>query len=245
MNKAIALFLLTLSTTTSFAQDGEPQVSAATKRYHEYRYENTEPTYGLGKVKAAIKKIKRNPKDEEDQSLPTPIFNALSTKEKFTLCMIHGEVASQNCDGMPWIVGEEKKIFAQPVGFFNDEEMWSDRQTKFLQTHRGEVIGMLRETMRKKSRVGANLKAAISAVHANELIPDLVKVYRKDRKDQDILTLLMVLMKDGQYKPFLASPSYRKLYGKDANYQSFVEANPANQKLTIDRAMAFYKTRVH
>ncbi len=244
MNKAISLLILTLSTTTSFAQDVDAAgISRATKRYHDYRVTNSEPAYGLKKVKTLIKGIKRNPKDMDDLSIPKSVWNHLSTPEKFTYCMLHGEVASQNCDGMPWIVGEEHKIFARTPGFFGDEELWSDRQNAFLQNHRGEVVRLLRTTILKQGRVGANLKVALTTVHANELIPDLVKLYNKDHKDQDLLTVFMLLMKDGGFKPFLASATYRKLYGPDSNYQSFIEANPANQKLMVERVTAFYQTR--
>lgn len=243
MNKATALFFATLSTTTSFALQGEPHVSEATKQYREYRYQYTEPAYGLKKVKALIKGIKPNPKDEDDIKLTDAAFNRLTTAEKFTYCMLHGEIQSQNCDGMPWIVGEEKKIFAQMPGFFNDEQMWSPRQISFLKNRRSQVIGLLRSTIRQKGRVGANFKETITTIHATELIPDLVKVYNKDHKDQDILTVFAILMKDGNYQPFMKSASYTKLYGKDANYQSFIDANVPNQKLMIARVTDFYKSR--
>ncbi|RYD39252.1 MAG: hypothetical protein EOP83_37080 [Verrucomicrobiaceae bacterium] len=89
-----------------------------------------------------------------------------------------------------------------------------------------------------------NQKQIITEYHLNELIPDLVKLYRRDRKDHDILSVLMILMKDGKYEPFVKSQTYDKLYSEKANYKSYIVANRANGDLTIDRAMTFYRSRV-
>lgn len=224
-------------------QMGDPKgLTKASRAYREYRLETTVPPYGLAKVEALIKKIKADTAD--DEALPLKIFNKLSVAEKFTYTMIHGEKNSQNCDGMPGILNEEKKIFAYVPDGFDDSLVWSDRQTEFMRSHRSKVVSLLRKTIKARSRVGLNLKQAIIEIDAYELIPDIITVYKRDHKDQDILTTCMVLMKDGKYKPFLASASYRKLYtDKDASQKTFIEANPANQKLTIARAMAYYKSR--
>ena len=244
--KKATLLLLAIVASKAVAQDVKASdVSPATKRYHEYRQAATEPTYGLAKVKALLKATSATKGDEMDSKvLPSAAWNRLTTPERFTYCMLHGEVSSQNCDAMPWIVDEEHKVFAYPPSFHDGEESWSDRQRAFLSGHRSAVIGLLRSTIREKRRVGVNLKAAIVEIHANELIPDLVSAYDRDRKDNDLLSVLMLLMKDGKDKPFLASITYRKLYGPKASYQAFIVANDANQKLMVQRAMAFYHRRV-
>ncbi len=240
------MLMFALSTATVLAQDVKvSDVSPATRRYHEYRQAATQPSYGLARVKALLKATKATKGDDMDSKLLAPAaWNRLTTAEKFTYCMVHGEVSSQNCEAMPWIVDEEHKVFAYPPPFNGGEENWSDRQRAFLTGHRSAVVRLLRSTIREKERVGANLKAAIVEIHANELIPDLVKAYGRDRKDQDILSVLMLLMKDGKDKPFLASITYHKLYAEGASYQSFIVVNAANQKLMVGRAMAFYHRRV-
>jgi hypothetical protein len=50
----------------------------------------------------------------------------------------------------------------------------------------------------------------------------------------------MLLMKDNQYPPFLASVSYKKLYGDENNYQAFLQFNPANEELIIKRATEYF-----
>lgn len=219
-----------------------PKVSAATKRYHDARFRVTEPTYGLAKVKGLVKGIK--PDGEDNERLSQAAYDHLTTPEKFTYAMLHGEDMSQNCDAMPWIVDEEKKLFAYPPPIFGGDAAWSKRQMAFLTGHRTEVVRLLRSTMRAKGQVGANLKATIITLRANELIPDLLAVYNRDHYDGDILSVLMILMNDGKYEPFLKSETHRKLFGPDANYGSYILANEANRKLMAERAMAFYRTRV-
>lgn len=247
MNKVAWMVVVGSLTSFSIAQFvKESDISPATRKYREYRMMRTEPPFGLAKVKALIAKIKpAKGADEDSRVLATTAWSRLSTPEKFTYCMLHGEVSSQNCDGMPWVVDEEQKIFAHPPDFSGGgEENWSDRQTAFLAKNRREVVRLLRTTIREKGRVGFNLKAAIVQIDAYELIPDLVTAFDRDHKDQDILSVFALLMKDGKYKPFLQSVTYRKFYGPDANYQAYIVGNEENQKLMISRAMGFYHSRV-
>jgi hypothetical protein len=223
------------------AQDDNPNVPAASVKYHQYRLEITEPVWGLKKVEAMIKAIK--PTDDDSQPLTTAKFNSLSVDEKFTFTMIHGEAMDQNCDPMPGIVGEERMIFGQLPGNFDYTMAWSDRQEAFLKNNRAKVIALIRATMKNHPHVGLNLKHAIVEVDAYEMIPDIIKAFNRNKKDLDMLTTLFLLMKDGKYKPFLESETFKKCYGPNADYKASVDGNEANQKLTIQRAEAFYKTR--
>jgi len=242
MRKILSVCVIAAAATVVFAQDPpQPPASAATKRYHAYRTTTTEPTYGLAKVKGLIRHIKKD--QDENERLSDKVYNSLSFQEKFTYAMLHGEDFSQNCDMMPIFQDEEKKIFAYPAGAWDDESGWSERQLSFLKNNRGKIIGLLRETMRARGRAGSNIKRAVLELNLWELTPDLVAVYNRDHKDHDVLTVLMILMKENKYGPFLASPSFKKLYGDNASYQSFLNANTANQKLEISRAMAFYNSK--
>lgn len=226
-----------------FAQVAEMAApSSASLKYREYRHQETAPSYGLAKVRSLIKSIKTD--KDDNRVLPVAQYSKLTLPEKFTYTMLHGEDFSQNCDVMPPIADEEKKVFSYIPGPFYDEATWSQRQRDFLHDNRSKVIDLLRETMLVKKRIGVNLKAAVLELNAWELIPDMVKVYKIQNKDHDILTLMMLLMKEGNYKPFMESTTYKKFYGDDSNYQAFVMANSANQKLTIDRAMGYYKSNL-
>ncbi len=242
----LAVAVATLASPLFAQEEGYKPPSQASIKYHEFRYKITEPSYGLSKVKALIKKIKPSGSmddGEGQQKLDDKAYNALSVEEKFTYTMIHGEVWTQNCDAMMGIIDEEKKAFAYFPSPFGGEELWSERQKQFLVKNRSKVIPLIRSTMTKNHHVGSNLKAAIMEINAYELIPDLVKIYNRDKKDHDILTLFFQLMKENSYKPFMESATYKKLYGPEANYESFIVANAANQKLTIDRATEFYKSK--
>lgn len=243
MKKSLLLCLVTAAASLSVAQetmDG-PKPSPESERYALYRHEDSVPTYGLAKVKGLVKKLKED--EDMNRRMADKEYNALTTAEKFTYVMIHGEDFSQNCDMMPAILDEHKKIFSFFPGAFDDTAMWSDRQRAFLKSNRTQVIKLIKTTILAKNRVGNNLKNAIGEMGAVELVPTLVNVYKRDKKDHDILTLLMLLMKDGKYAPFLKSSSHKGLYGDENNYRAFLSATPANQKQILTLATSYYHTK--
>jgi hypothetical protein len=242
MKFLLSVCVLATAYTSLFAQFDPPGLTKTSKAYHAYRMVETAPSFGLAKVEALIKKLKADSQD--DQAMTVKQFNGLSISERFTYCLVHGEVFSQNCDGMPATLGEENMIFGHPLGPWGEQQQWSDKQKAFLHSNRATVISLLRATMRSKNRVGTNLKMAIIELDAYELIPDMVYVFSPTKKDNDILSTFFLLMRDGKFKPFLASATYTKLYaGGEASYRAFVVGNPENKQLTISRAMAYYKSR--
>jgi hypothetical protein len=157
--------------------------------------------------------------------------------------MIYGEVSSQNCDAMPTFVDEEKHIYAYPPGAFQDERGWSDAQMAEIKRNRNAFLPLLQQTI-LKGKIGCNLKQAILELEAFELIPTMCEVYKRKRYDHDILSVMMILMKEGKFKPFLESASYKKLYAdEESSYQSFLVANKENQDLIMSRATAFYASK--
>ena len=75
------------------------------------------------------------------------------------------------------------------------------------------------------------------------MIPFIIDYYKSNSKDKDALTLLLLLMKKGEYVEFIQSSSYRQLYGSDYNYESYIRFNTANQDLVINRAMGYYREK--
>ncbi len=240
MKQLLSILLVIATIGSVHAQEEMPKTSSASKQYRLYREAISMPNHSLAKVKALIKQIK--PDKEENTRLSDKVYGSLTVEERFTYTMIHGEDSSQNCDAMMPVVDEEKKIFRYRPDAFGGDSLWSDRQRQFLSNNRMKVIELLRATMKLRERAGANIKDAVIELNANELIPDLIAVYKIKRKDHDILTVLMELMKEGQYPEFIHSASYTKLFGDDANYKAYLDANMANQQLVIDRAMGFYKS---
>ncbi len=238
--KLILSFFFILLTLSTFSQRrGARQVVNESQSYRAYRHRLTVPPYGLIRVKELIDKIKSD--EEDNEALSNKDYESLSMREKFTYNMIHAESYSQNCDAMPPVSNEDKKIFAYTPDAF-EEFAWSERQTKFFGSNRDSVIEFMRESMERTKKVGLNFKDAIIEINAKEMIPDIIKAFRTNKaiKDLDLLTLLLLLMKENEYEPFLLSGSYRKLYAEDASYQSYLNYNKANEDLIIKRATDFY-----
>ncbi|PSK92545.1 hypothetical protein [Taibaiella chishuiensis] len=235
----LLLFVLTAGRLAAQEDDGWQEPSKESQVYHEYRYKATVPPYGLAHVKSLITGISNDA--DENRSMKAKTYQALPLREKFTYHMIHAEAYSQNCDVMPPIQDEHLKIFGRLPDAF-DEYSWSDRQTGFLAANRDSVMALIKESVGRSKHVGVNYKTAIVAVKGKELIPFLLSIYKLDRKDHDLLTVLLLLMEQAQYAPFKKTATYTKLYGPESNYQSYLQYNRANEELIIKRAMEFYNS---
>jgi hypothetical protein len=240
MKKIVAVLLSVFAYSVCFAQEDETwiQPSKESQAYHEYRLKISRPPDGLEKALALIAKAGHD--EEENTALPQKEYMALSMREKLTYHLIHAESYSQNCDAMPPVPDEHKKIFAQLPDVFG-EYSWSQRQSNFLTANRDSAIALMSASIQRSNRVGVNYKKAIIDINGREMIPLLINTYNRDHKDHDILTVLMVLMKSNEYAPFLSSASYKKLYANEGtSYQAFLNFNTANEALIIERATAFY-----
>lgn len=215
--------------------------------YREVRHRKTIPPYGLDKIKKQLKTIQNKYSDYEDggeASLTPAQYNALSLREKFTYTMIHPELYSQNCAVFIPMANEDKMIFAHLMSW-TDEEMWSPRQEKFLMDNRDSVMTLIKESTVRSRKMGVNYKDALVLIDAWEMIPFIIEYYKSNPIDKDALTVLLLMMKEGKYKEFLKSSSYRKLYGSDYNYESYINYNSANEKLIFDRVMGYYSERAN
>ena len=241
MKRCLMIFCGLAIAGLALGQEEMPKVSKTSEAYRQSRESVTKPSYGLAKIEKLIKKYKL--RDKEDGPLPAAEYKKLTTAERFTYHMIFGEVSSQNCDAMPTFVDEEKHIYAYPPGAFQDERAWSDTQLATIKKSKSTFLPLLKATI-LKGKIGCNLKQAILELDAVELIPTICEVYKQKRYDHDILSTLMILMKEGKFKPFMDSASYKKLYADDtSSYQSFLVANRENQDLIMSRAMAYYATK--
>jgi hypothetical protein len=238
--KPVLLLLVFFIPVFLFAQDDGvyKEASKESQAYHKYRVHLSYPPYSLEKINGLIRK--QVVADSEDNLvLKEKAYTSFSLREQFTYNMIHGESFSQNCDAMPPIQDEQKKIFSYLPDAF-DEFAWSERQVNFFTGKRDSVIYLMKECISKNNRVGVNFKHAIMEINAREMIPFLIKTYTTTKKDHDILTVFMLLMKENKYAPFLSSASCKKLYGDNSNYQDFLLFNKANEDLIIKRATDFY-----
>jgi hypothetical protein len=232
--------LLSLITCYSYSQDENPYkpASAASEAYSHYRNFVSEPPYGLKKIKPLVSKLM--PDEAETEKLGQATYLSLSLREKFTYHMIHGESYSQICDLPAPIQDEHKKIFGRLPDMFM-EYSWGDRQKQFLRANRDSVMKFIKDCVAKDKRIGVNFKHAIVEINGREMIPFLISTYKIDKKDHDILTVLMLLMKNNEYKEFMVSTSNKKLYGDEMTaYDAYLNFNIPNEELIIKRATDFY-----
>jgi len=247
MKKICCCLVMLAVYTCVMAQDEDEykRPSEASLAYHEYRLTRTDPPYSLYKIRDLISKLK--PADGSDDmggtiALDQKIYLSLSLREKFTYHMIHPETYSQNCDAMPPIQDEEKKIFGQLPDVFG-ENSWSDKQNKFFLANRDSVIALMEDCATKQKHIGLHFKHVIVDINAREMIPFIIATYNVDKKDHDLLTVLMLLMKNNEYPEFLTSTSYKKLYANtdyETSYKAHLVFNIANEALIIKRATDFY-----
>ena len=76
-----------------------------------------------------------------------------------------------------------------------------------------------------------------------QMIPFIIDYAKKTPKDKDALTLLMLLMKRGEYSEFIKSTSFKKLYGENSNYYSYLNYNKENEALIFSRALKYYEEK--
>ncbi len=219
--------------------------------YHEYRMMNSVPGYNLPKIKKMISKLSRTPVNEKSgntmeyyEALPDKDFDKLTEKEKFTYIMIHPERISQSQTGIQETVivsDEDKKIFGY-LPAVTDGTSWSDRQKDFLKKNSKTVLASIKESALKDSHIGLNYKRTLLEINSIEAIPFLIDFYtNKDKKDKDILTLLLNLVKNTRYHPFVRSNIYRDLYaGKSEDETSYIEYSPINEEYIIKTASNLY-----
>ena len=234
----LLIVLLAEGFSTKAQQDtGGVQPSRESIACHARRVKITEPPYNLLKVKTLIALIHST---DDQEILDQKKYLSLSFREKYTYHMIHGETYSQNCDAIPDILEEDKKIFAQLPDIFG-EYSWSERQLTFFRANRDSVISLMRSSINADHQVGLNFKSVMVEINANEMIPLLIRTYQMNHNDHDILTVLMLLMKNNEYPEFMLSSSYKKLYAdRESSYSSYLAFNKANQDLIIKRALDFY-----
>lgn len=186
------------------------------------------PPYGLEKIERIIA-----------AGSPKGTYSGLSLREKYTYNMLYGETYSQLCS-IPTMYGyADKQIFGfLPMLFF--ERSWSDRQLAFFKDNRDSVIALMVKDIHATKLVGSNYKHVIVNINALSMIPLLISAYRF-QEDHDILTVLALLMKSNNYKPFMRSFDYKKLYaGTEGYYDASLIYNTSNEAFIIQRATDFY-----
>lgn len=251
--KRWCLFLLLILSGITFTASAQKELdvnwnpSKKDIAFYDARMQVVVPPFALTQVKNIIKEEAAKPAGADavsdfDQSISKKTFKAMSTEEKFTYTMIHPEVYSQACAEQFYAKLPQKKIFAQLLSGFSGEE-WSERQIDFLKQNRTEILVLLEQSIQQKAKIGLNFKDAYLRIEAWESIPFLITFYKKNKKDKDVLTLLMLLMEQAQFPAFKNSIIYQKLYGDDAGYEQWIDYTVANETLILNTAKAYYDSK--
>ncbi|TWP22734.1 hypothetical protein ETU08_11000 [Apibacter muscae] len=210
-------------------------LSIANPLYSEYKSLSFIPTYKFSKIskllaKSGIKNISNN--GSENKIVPVILsdedFNQLSFKEKFTYVMAYPENLNKNII-LNTSLDRNDKINAH-LPYHDQDIIWSIREIDFLRNNRNEVLKLIKENSLKQPNIGLNFKLILRELNATEMIPFLISSFKKsDKKDYEILTLLMLLVKDNNYFPFMKSNICYHLYiqNKDSNemYLDILESN--------------------
>ncbi len=209
--------------------------------YRLQRFYISEPLYGLQKIKGLIRGFVPIP--SAPKKVDTKIYDLFSLPEKFTYNMIYPESFSQLCSRMLQVEDEQNKLFAYLPDVFGTQA-WSKKQRDFFQDNRDSVIKLLKACILSNNRLGLNFKWVIVNINAKSLIPLIISVYNFDKKDHDLLTVLMLLMYENHYSEFLNSRIWKDLYsGADANYKWFIDAGGETGDLVINYATNFYNAQ--
>lgn len=230
--KKINLILVTLLLSCGcFAQFG---------KFYEYRRFIIIPPAGSEKMQKLLDDSSLRFHYGQPRALPAEKYAALSLRDKFVYNIATGESFAQNCSMDMDPEHAETLLFAQLPPPFG-EYRWSDRQYKFFKSNRDTVIAMIKEYGIMADHLGVNFKHVIVNLNATSLIPFLTSEFRMHSRDHDILTVLMLLMEQNHYSPFLKSPVYETLYGtRESSYRRTIALTRADQELIIRDANEFY-----
>jgi hypothetical protein len=124
----------------------------------------------------------------------------------------------------------------------------SSRQKKSLQDNRDTVIVCLEKCIDFNSHVPLAYKQTILEINAWEFIPSLLaledKMNKKNSqfvKDPYLYSLLMLLMKNGDFGKFKETSLYKTLYGPGTGYKTSINFTPELRQQIADLSNQFYK----
>lgn len=246
----MGILLCTMDSHLIWAQDYKdvswdaprPQDSA----YYSMRERNNTPPFGLAKVTKLIdRRLEDLPGEaliDYDAGISNTEFERLTLEEKFTYTMIHPEVFSQACAERMFMFDPQRKIFGHLLFVYNGV-FWSERQLGFMKKNRNKVVGWIMDLTSKNKELGLNYKSALVEIDAWESIPFLIDFYKRKPEDLDVLTTLMLMMSKDKSVDFQQSNVFKKLYGEDANYDSWIALTAANEKYILYTAQQYYQYR--
>ncbi|HEY6901894.1 MAG TPA: SUMF1/EgtB/PvdO family nonheme iron enzyme [Puia sp.] len=223
-------------TTSNPAQTGsdkEPSFTAI-RSYHGARGVRSVYNYHLDKIRKLLANAPAKKQEWEPARISNEAYSNLSLHEKFTYNIDNEESFTQICS-ITSFTGEE--LFA----WLLMEEMgsnFSERQRTYFKENRDSVIRWMKEGIAADGgKIGLNYKRLIVDLNAKEMIPFIISHYKGDH---DVLTVLMLLMKAGNYAPFIKLELYKDLYERPQSMRSsYVPFTPPSEQLILKEAKNF------
>jgi len=197
----------------------------------------TLPPYSYKKIDSLIRKVLKETIGQP-VVLPPDIYTGLSLREKFTYHMINAENFGQNCN--PESGHDNNKIYRKLTGHFQ-QLWWARRQWDFFKDNRDSVVRYMNECISATHTIGDNFKWVIVRLDLREMIPALLTTYASQTmKDHDILTALMLLMRQAGYQDLLVTSVYKKLFEDKTNPYSYVTFSTNYERQVTRCAIEFY-----
>ncbi|MCW2260145.1 MULTISPECIES: hypothetical protein [Sphingobacterium] len=168
-----------------------------------------------------------------------PNFQSLSPSELFTYCMINYEWYNQNCSGRIITKEDEPQLYGTFYRKYR-EFVWSDRQLNALKQHRDTIFHLLRNVISKDGFIGTNSLLMMESLNFIEGIPIVLEQLDK-KENNDLYTLLMLLMMKGDYAKFKKTTIYEDIYGPESHIRSAIDNSQENRDLIRNMAKSFFE----
>ncbi len=170
---------------------------------------------------AAIKKLGKNdspPFPYIPYKLSDKEYALLSEKDRFLHLLYFPENYRQICSLFPLREDVQSKVHERLENHFGETAL-SARQTRYLENNREEVIGYIRQCLKQHPRINNRMLEIIRVQNLVPCIPELIDcLNRGNYRNTYYLTVLMHLMADNKYAPFLESTAYKSLFNEDHGY---------------------------
>lgn len=172
--------------------------------------------------------------------LPDSVFNTLTSKEKFVYAFKYPERFLQNCSG--YFSEKLDAPFLHPsLPYQMDGLILSPRQNKSLEESRNAILPYFNEVIKISENIGNDYKRVIVNLKAFECLPALMHKYDTSRiKDNYILTIGLLLMKNDKYLDFLDSDIYKLVYPEEIHWVK-IDLTKEIRKTAIDLINKYYK----
>jgi hypothetical protein len=178
--------------------------------------------------------------------IPDEIIFSLPFKDQFVFAVNHPESYYQSCSFIliSSITKANKEIHSNFPSAMEGTVI-SERQLNLLIEKRDSSIIYINECFLTQNYIGNPIKKMILNLNGVECIPNIIRlVQTPDCFDTYNLTLLMKLMLNNKYEPFLQSELYKAFYSEDKMWNTNFGLTKKNANLIIELSTGFYNIQM-